>query len=75
MSMYRRKPNPQMLIQYPGDADKFVTKREDGTCFVWNAKSKSEVNIEPGDFINITNLEDIYPIKPDVVAANFEEVK
>jgi hypothetical protein len=40
--------------------------------FVWNALHGSRINLKPGDFVNVTNPQDIYPIDRDTFARTYE---
>lgn len=42
--------------------------------FVWNALHGAKIPIERGDYINVTDANDTYPIKADVFRATYEIV-
>lgn len=75
MPFYRKKATVQELIEYrPGELPLGVRTREDGSAYVWNELHKSEVNLDPGDFVNVSTPGDLYPIKAAVVAESYELV-
>lgn len=71
---YRKKPVEASLVQFTGNLIPGVKIRDNGSAFVWNELHKSEINIERGDFVNITTPGDYYPIKKEVVERDFEKL-
>lgn len=43
--------------------------------FVWNALSGEKRSIEPGDYVNVTDDSDTYPIKRQVFEATYDIVR
>lgn len=41
---------------------------------VWNVQHKIYIPVEPGDYVNVTNADDTFPIKPDVFMATYDVV-
>lgn len=73
---FKRKAIEVELNEYKlGEITKGVRTREDGSAFVWNELHKSEINLEPGDFVNVSNSGDYYPIKKEIVASTYEKVE
>ena len=73
-----RKPgDPISLHEYQpgGELPPNVTVRKDGSAFVFNPTHKSEINIQPGDFVRVDDPNDTYPITKDYFEKNFEEVQ
>jgi hypothetical protein len=62
------KPREIEVVQYQagGDLPPGVFIREDGKASVWNELHGSAIRLEPGDFVNITDPRDYYPIKREV---------
>ncbi len=75
---YRKKAVECELIRFDGTVPEGVSEvrlLENGGACVWNELHGSAINIEVGDFINVSTPGDIYPIKAAVVAETYEPVE
>lgn len=70
---YQKKPIVVELVEFTrtGPENGYVRARSDGTFYVWNDLHKSEINIDYGDFINISSPGDYYPIKQHIVESTY----
>jgi len=80
---YRSKPTVVDLIPFhPGEAATLVhahpglvlVHHPDGSHAIFNELHQSEINLEDGDFINVTHPGDMYPIKAHIVAEKYDQV-
>ncbi len=80
---FRTKPAECELIEYrpatwqtdmPGDVSIRTRPDDLQRAAVWNELHQSAINLEPGDYVNVTNPGDYYPIKAHIVAAKYEPV-
>lgn len=74
-----KKPIPITVVEFvaPTEAaplQEHVQQRDDGTFFVFNAKHQSEINLAPGDYLNVTDAGDVYPIARDVFERTYDLV-
>ncbi len=53
---------------------KVQTRPGAGNYQVWNEKHFSWIGFEHGDYLNVTNVDDIYPIAKDVFEATYDVV-
>ena len=51
-----------------------VTFRGDSGWQIWNPLHKSFINLKKGDYVNITNPEDTYPIEAEVFQNTYEVI-
>lgn len=58
--------------EYPGIV---LIHHPDGSTAVYNELHQSEINLEDGDFLNVTHIRDVYPIKAAIVAERYEPVE
>ncbi len=81
---YRSKPTVvDLIVFHPDQAATLVhthpglvlVHHPDGSHAIFNELHQSEINLEEGDFINVTRPGDYYPIKPDYVAEKYEPVE
>lgn len=67
-----KRPIPIEVVQFTLAAPPAcVQARADGSHFVWNELHQSEINIKPGDYLNVTSPGDIYPIEEAVFASTY----
>lgn len=75
MIKYFKKRIEIKLVEFvKGESNPYVSFRPDGSAFVWSNHNHSEQNLEPGDFINITDLKDVYPVSKIKVAELYDKV-
>ncbi len=72
---YRKKAIEVNLIEFTGEPNNYVKTRINNSTYIWNNLHKSEINIEIGDFINISTPDDYYPIKKSIVESTYEKVE
>ena len=73
MPLYRKKATVQELVEYHfGELPLGVHLRDNGSVYVWNELHHSEINLDDGDFVNVTMPGDFYPIKSAIVAESYE---
>ncbi len=91
MPLFKKKATVQELVQYTrgtsrngsrylhmhqdGSAWPYVQIRQDGTAYVWNELHRSEINLDDGDYVNVTTPGDFYPIKAAIVAESYEPME
>lgn len=73
-----KKPIPIEVEEFQPDNRQWphgVDKGDDGHYFVFNSLHKSAIRLEAGDFVNVTDLNDLYPIKRAIFYATYDVVK
>lgn len=75
-----KRPIPIDVVKFPPDAgdvipvDVTLRSSEKGRWEVWNALHASWVGFSEGDYLNVTNEQDVYPIEAQVFAVTYDVV-
>lgn len=74
MGLYIRKQvPPQALIEFDGKDLTYVKVDENGEFYIPH-KHHGKMKLIVGDFINITDMDDMYPMTKEYVEKNLEKV-
>lgn len=76
MPKFRARPKEieAILVQGPSDLPKGLCFHLNDDLMVWNNLHGKWVAFSPPCWINITTPNDLYPIHPDFMTANYEQL-